>query len=74
MAAGLADALNFLERFEFDDEEIDYPRDVVDPDATSLAALRATRFTGDVWAVPEGRVVFASEPAEEPKKIAVTRT
>ena len=54
VAAGLADALTFLERFEFDDEEIDYLRDVVDLDATSLAALRATRFTGEVWAGPEG--------------------
>jgi nicotinate phosphoribosyltransferase len=62
VAAGLADALTFLERFEFDDEEIDYLRDVLDLDATSLAALRATRFTGEVWAVPEGRVVFAGEP------------
>jgi nicotinate phosphoribosyltransferase len=65
VAAGLDDALTFLERFEFDDEEIDYLRDVVDLDATSLAALRATRFTGDVWAVPEGRVVFAGEPLLE---------
>jgi nicotinate phosphoribosyltransferase len=65
VAAGLADALTFLERFEFDDEEIDYLRGVADLDATSLAALRATRFTGDVWAVPEGRVVFAGEPLLE---------
>jgi nicotinate phosphoribosyltransferase len=65
VAAGLADALTFLEQFEFDDEEIDYLRDVVDLDATSLAALRATRFTGEVWAVPEGRVVFAGEPLLE---------
>ena len=65
VAAGLADALTFLERFEFDDEEIDYLRDVVDLDATSLASLRATRFTGEVWAVPEGRVVFAGEPLLE---------
>jgi len=65
VAAGLADALTFLERFEFDDEEIDYLRDVVDLDATSLASLRSTRFTGEVWAVPEGRVVFAGEPLLE---------
>jgi nicotinate phosphoribosyltransferase len=65
VAAGLADALTFLERFEFDDEEIDYLRDVVELDATSLASLRATRFTGEVWAVPEGRVVFAGEPLLE---------
>jgi nicotinate phosphoribosyltransferase len=65
VAAGLADALTFLERFEFDDEEIDYLRAVADLDEASLAALRETRFTGEVWAVPEGRVVFAGEPLLE---------
>jgi nicotinate phosphoribosyltransferase len=59
VAAGLADALTFLERF---DEEIVYLRAAADLDEASLAALRETRFTGEVWAVPEGRVVFAGEP------------
>lgn len=30
-----------------------------------LAALRGLRFTGDVWAIPEGRVVLAGEPLVE---------
>jgi nicotinate phosphoribosyltransferase len=30
-----------------------------------VEALRGLRFTGDVWAVPEGRVVFADEPLLE---------
>lgn len=65
VAAGLDDALDFLEEFRFDDAEIDYLRDVVGLDAASLTALRETRFTGDVWAVPEGRAVFANEPLLE---------
>jgi nicotinate phosphoribosyltransferase len=65
VAAGLSDALDFLERFGFDDGELGYLRDAVGLDATAVAALRWVRFTGDVWAVPEGRVVFADEPLLE---------
>lgn len=51
--------------FGFGDAEIDYLRDVVGLDAAALAGLHGTRFTGEVWAVPEGRVVFAGEPLLE---------
>ncbi len=30
-----------------------------------MRAFAGLRFTGDVWAVPEGRVVFAGEPLLE---------
>ncbi|WNM38599.1 nicotinate phosphoribosyltransferase [Micromonospora halotolerans] len=65
VAAGLAEALAFLESFAFDDAELGYLRDVVGFDQAALTALAGLRFTGDVWAVPEGRVVFADEPLLE---------
>ncbi|MEU8299027.1 nicotinate phosphoribosyltransferase [Micromonospora sp. NPDC048909] len=65
VAAGLAEALTFLENFAFDDDDLGYLRDVVGFDEATLAALARLRFTGDVWAVPEGRVVFADEPLLE---------
>ncbi|WP_433280393.1 nicotinate phosphoribosyltransferase [Micromonospora sp. CA-244673] len=65
VAAGLAEALAFLEGFAFDDAELGYLRDVVGFDGPDLTALAGLRFTGDVWAVPEGRVVFADEPLLE---------
>ncbi|MGR6320205.1 nicotinate phosphoribosyltransferase [Micromonospora soli] len=65
VAAGLAEALAFLEGFAFDDDELGYLREVVGLDQPTLAALAGLRFTGDVWAVPEGRVVFADEPLLE---------
>ncbi|MFI6326993.1 nicotinate phosphoribosyltransferase [Micromonospora chersina] len=65
VAAGLAEALAFLESFAFDDAELGYLRDAVGFDEPALAALAGLRFTGDVWAVPEGRVVFADEPLLE---------
>ncbi|RKF25464.1 nicotinate phosphoribosyltransferase [Micromonospora globbae] len=65
VAAGLAEALTFLEEFAFDAADLRYLRDVGGFDQPTLAALSTLRFTGDVWAVPEGRVVFADEPLLE---------
>ncbi|WP_263253758.1 nicotinate phosphoribosyltransferase [Saccharopolyspora rosea] len=65
VAAGLADCLDFLERLHFDAAELDHLADVVHLPAGDVAALAELRFTGDVWAVPEGRVVFGGEPLLE---------
>jgi len=65
VAAGLEDCLEFLEEFQFSDADLDYLRRDVGYPADTLAALRELRFTGDVWAVPEGRVVLANEPLLE---------
>ncbi|RKN15804.1 nicotinate phosphoribosyltransferase [Micromonospora musae] len=65
VAAGLAEALTFLEDFSLDAADLDYLRRVGGFDRSTLAALSTLRFTGDVWAVPEGRVVFADEPLLE---------
>ncbi|MFZ0462095.1 MAG: nicotinate phosphoribosyltransferase [Candidatus Acidiferrales bacterium] len=65
VAAGLAQALDFLENVRFTPEEIDYLRQHpvlrhVRPEFFDY--LARFRFTGEVWAVPEGSVVFANEP------------
>ncbi|MCZ7526332.1 MAG: nicotinate phosphoribosyltransferase [Acidimicrobiia bacterium] len=65
VAAGLEDALAFLERFSFDDDELDYLREGIGYGTGMVEAFRGLRFTGDVWAVPEGRVVLADEPLLE---------
>ncbi|QIZ39002.1 nicotinate phosphoribosyltransferase [Saccharopolyspora sp. ASAGF58] len=62
VAAGLADCLDFLARLHFSADDLTYLGDVVHLAESDLAALAELRFTGDVWAVPEGRVVFAGEP------------
>lgn len=64
VAAGIEDCLEYLEHFRFDREEMAwlsahaFPADMVD-------ALGDLRFTGDVHAVPEGRVLVAGEPILE---------
>ncbi|MFI6603692.1 nicotinate phosphoribosyltransferase [Nonomuraea sp. NPDC050536] len=65
VAAGLADCLAFLEDFRFTAEELGYLADTEGYDADVLRVFREMRFTGDVWAVPEGQVVYAGEPLIE---------
>jgi nicotinate phosphoribosyltransferase len=65
VAAGLEQALEFLEHVNFNDEEIAYLRShhvfqYIGPEFFDY--LRTFRFTGDVWAVPEGTLVFPGEP------------
>ena len=65
VAAGLEDCLAFLEGFSFTAEELNYLHREQGYDDEALRALSGLRFTGDVQAVPEGRVVFAGEPLLE---------
>jgi len=65
VAAGLEQALEFLEHVNFNAEEIAYLRShhvfqYIGPEFFDY--LRTFRFTGDVWAVPEGTLVFPGEP------------
>ena len=62
VAAGLADVLDHLESLHVSDAELDYLASLDWVDDDFLAMLSDLRFTGDVWAVPEGEVVFAGEP------------
>ena len=65
VAAGLEDCLAFLEGFSFTAEELNYLHRGQGYDDEALRDLSGLRFTGDVHAVPEGRVVFAGEPLLE---------
>ena len=65
VAAGLEESLSFLEELRFDSEDLAYLADRLGFDEVAVEAFRDLRFTGDVWAVPEGRIVFAGEPLLE---------
>jgi nicotinate phosphoribosyltransferase len=62
MAAGLEQALDFLEEMRFTAEEIDWLRCSGRFSPSLLDYLADFRFTGDVDAMPEGTVFFADEP------------
>jgi nicotinate phosphoribosyltransferase len=65
VAAGLESCLRFLEDVRFSGEELTYLRDELGFRQQDVDAFASLRFTGDVWAVPEGRVVYAGEPILE---------
>jgi len=62
VAAGLEQALGFLEQARFTPEELAFLRRDPRLDDGFVAWLAGFRFTGDVDAVPEGTLVFADEP------------
>ncbi len=62
VAAGLEQALDFLEGLRFSAEEIDWLEQTGRFDRNLLDNLARFRFTGEVHAMPEGTVFFANEP------------
>lgn len=58
IAAGLEQAVDYIKNLHFDEEDIEYLRARGIFDEGFLDYLRGFKFTGDVWAVPEGTPVF----------------
>jgi len=65
VAAGLEQALSYLERLHLDDADVAALAAALGRSVDEVAGLADLPFSGDVWAVPEGRVVFAGEPLLE---------
>jgi len=62
VAAGLAQMIDYVKNVRFEEADIDYLRSTGSFDGAFLKYLRDFKFTGDIYAVPEGTVVFPGEP------------
>ncbi len=62
IAAGLEQVIDYIENLHFDEEDIDFLRSKGVFDEKFLDYLRHFRFTGDIYAVPEGTPIFPREP------------
>ncbi len=62
VAAGLEQVVEYIRDLNFTEEDIDFLRGKGCFSEEFLARLRKFRFTGDIWAIPEGTVVFPGEP------------
>ncbi len=62
IAAGLEQAVDYIRNLRFEPEDLEYLRGRKMFDEGFLEYLKNFRFTGDVYAVPEGTPVFPREP------------
>ena len=62
IAAGLEQIIEYIEDLHFDDDDIEYLRSQKLFGEDFITYLKNFKFTGDIWAVPEGTVVFPGEP------------
>ena len=62
IAAGLEQAIRYIQQLHFDEDDIAYLRGRKMFSEGFLESLRNYKFTGDIWAVPEGTPIFPNEP------------
>lgn len=65
VAAGLEAALQYLETFRFTADDLAYLESTGLFQTRFLEYLQGVRFTGEVWALPEGSIFFKDEPILE---------
>ena len=62
IAAGLEQLIDYIQDLHFDEDDIEYLRGKNLFDEQFLEYLRNFKFTGDIWAIPEGTPIFPREP------------
>lgn len=62
IVSGLEQIIEYVENLKFDDEDIEYLRSQNMFSKAYLEYLRNFKFSGDIWAIPEGTIVFPNEP------------
>ncbi|GMQ56056.1 nicotinate phosphoribosyltransferase [Vallitalea sediminicola] len=62
IAAGLQQAISYVNHIHFTEDDIEYLADQKIFKNDFLEYLRTFKFTGNIYAVPEGTVVFPNEP------------
>ena len=62
LAAGLEQAVDYVMNLKFDEDDVSYLRSLNIFDEGFLSLLKDFKFTGDIYSVPEGTMVFPGEP------------
>jgi nicotinate phosphoribosyltransferase len=62
VVCGLEEIINYIKNLRFDEEDIEYLRSLNQFDEEYLEKLRNFKFTGDIYAVPDGTIMFPNEP------------
>ncbi len=61
ICAGLEQIIDYIKNLRFDEDDISYLKSLNKFSNEFLDYLKSFKFTGDVWAIPEGTVVFPQE-------------
>lgn len=62
VCSGLEQVINYIKNLKFYEDDINYLKSLNKFSEGFLDYLRNFKFSGDVWAIPEGTVVFPNEP------------
>ena len=62
ISSGLDNIIEYIKNFKITDDEIEYLRSLNKFNEDFLKYLNNLKFTGDIYAVPDGTVVFPNEP------------
>lgn len=62
ITAGLEQVIDYIKNLRFSDSDIEYLNSLNTFTDEFLEYLRSFKFTGDIYAIPEGTVVFPTEP------------
>ena len=60
--AGLDQVIQYIKNLTFDEEDIQYLRSLKIFNEDFLSYLKDFKFTGSIWSIPEGTVIFPREP------------
>lgn len=72
ISGGLDEMINYIKNFHFGEEEISYLRSLNQFNDNFLNYLSNLKFKGDLYAVPDGTIIFPNEPVMTIKADAVT--
>ena len=62
ISGGLDNIVRYIQNFKITQEDVDYLRSVGDFTEEYLQYLKELRFTGDIYAIPDGTPIFPNEP------------
>ena len=72
MSGGLQETIDYIKNFKYGEKEIEYLRSLNLFNEEFLNYLKDLKFTGDIYAVPDGTAVFPNEPVLTIKCDAIT--